>query len=149
MTKRRDFLKKTVLGTTGIAVAGLSSCKPSTGKGEAPAVQAGQELAGKDWHTDPEWRKVKYGAWGGPGVSAGPGPMDALLVKDYAPRSLVVTKETFVPKPKYPAIDCHVHVVAKTPEEIADWVKTMDEVGMETSVVLTGATGKQFDDLVE
>lgn len=101
----------------------------------------------KDWHTDPEWSRVKYGDWGGPGVSAGPGPMDKIRVKDHAPRSLVVTKETFVPKAKFPAIDSHVHVVAETPEDIAEWVKTMDEVGMETSVVLTRATGEEFEDL--
>ena len=144
MTKRREFIKKSILGTTAIAISG-TGCKSSVPTAE---VQPEIQLQ-KDWHADPEWSKVKYGAWGGPGVSAGPGPMDVILVKDYAPRSLVVTRETFVPKPKYPAIDCHVHVVAKTPEEIADWVKTMDEVGMETSVVLTGATGKSFDDLVE
>lgn len=101
----------------------------------------------KDWHTDPEWSRVKYGDWGGPGVSAGPGPMDKIRVKDHAPRSLVVTKETFVPKAKFPAIDSHVHVVAETPEDIAEWVKTMDEVGMETSVVLTRATGEEFENL--
>lgn len=146
MSKRRDFLKKSLLGTTGIALGALGSCKSSTAD---KAASAEAPVQAKDWHTDPEWSKVKYGSWGGPGVSAGPGPMDQILVKDWAPRSLVVTKENFVPKPKYPAIDCHVHVVAKTQEEIADWVKTMDEVGMETSVVLTGLTGKSFDDLVE
>jgi predicted TIM-barrel fold metal-dependent hydrolase len=146
MTKRRDFIKKSVIGTAGIAVAGvgISTEASASAPVAAPLVQPQ-----KDWHTDPEWRRVKYGEWGGPGVSAGPGPMDTILVKDWAPRSLVVSKETFVPKAKYPAIDCHVHVVARTPEEIADWVRTMDEVGMETSVVLTGATGKAFDDLVE
>lgn len=142
MAKRRDFIKKGVIGTAGLAVSGVGiSIKTSA----SPLNIQSQ----KDWHTDPEWRRVKYGEWGGPGVSAGPGPMDIILVKDYAPRSSVVTKETFVPKAKYPAIDSHVHVVAKTPEEIADWVKTMDAVGIETSIVLTGKTGKAFDDLVE
>jgi hypothetical protein len=102
----------------------------------------------KDWHTDPEWRKIKYGDWGGPGAAVS-GPMDTILVKDYAPRSSVVTKETFVPKAKYPAIDCHVHAKARTPAEVAEWVKTMDEVGIETSIVLTGVTGSAFDTLVD
>jgi uncharacterized protein len=139
MTKRRDFIRKSVLGTTGIAIGSL-------GLSSASAVET---LPQKDWHTDPEWNKIKYGDWGGPGVSAGPGPMDTILLKDYAPRSSVVTRETLVPKAKYPVIDCHVHVVGRTPEEIAEWVKTMDEVGMETSIVLTGATGKAFDALVD
>jgi predicted TIM-barrel fold metal-dependent hydrolase len=142
MTKRRDFIKKSVIGAAGIAV---------TGSGIGSEALAGAHVIQpqKDWHTDPEWRRVKYGEWGGPGVSAGPGPMDTILVKDYAPRSLVVTKETFVPKARYPAIDSHIHVVARTPDEIADWVQIMDEVGIETSIILTGATGKAFDGLVE
>ena len=146
MTKRRDFIKKSVIGTTGVAIGSMGlSCKSSS---SSPSPSAGSQPT-KDWHTDPEWSKIKYGDWGGPGVAAKPGQMDAILVKDYAPRSSVITTETFLPKAKYPVIDCHVHVVGKTPEEVADWVKTMDEVGIETSVVLTGATGKNFDDLVE
>jgi uncharacterized protein len=138
MTKRRDFIRKSIIGTTGLAIG-------SVGFSSKPVGTQSQ----KDWHTDPQWSKIKYGEWGGPGVSAGPGPMDTILVKDWAPRSSVVTTETFVPKAKYPAIDCHVHVVARTPEDIAQWVRTMDEVGMEKSIILTGATGKAFDSLVD
>jgi uncharacterized protein len=145
MTKRRNFIKKSIIGTTGIAIGGIGS---SYSIASIPIPTVDDQIQ-KDWHTDPEWRKIKYGDWGGPGVSAGPGPMDTILVKDYAPRSSVVTKETFVPKAKYPVIDCHVHVLARTPEQVAEWVKTMDEVGMETSIVLTGETGTAFDALVE
>jgi predicted TIM-barrel fold metal-dependent hydrolase len=61
-----------------------------------------------------------------------------------------VTQETFVEKSKYPSIDSHVHVVAKTSREIDDWVRTMDEVGIETSVVLThSAIGNEFAELVK
>ncbi len=145
MTKRRDFIKKSVLGlTAGVVTGGMSlNAKPSN------SLSLVNTAAQKDWHTDLEWSKIKYGGWGGPGVSAGPGPMDSILVKDYAPRSSVVTKETFVPKAKYPVIDSHVHVVGRTPDEVADWVRTMDEVGMETSLVLTGAIGEEFDALVD
>jgi len=146
MTKRRDFIRKSLIGTTGIAIGSMGfSCKSST-SAPVPTVNAQPQ---KDWHTDPEWSKIKYGEWGGPGVSAGPGPMDTILVKDYAPRSSVVTNETFVPKAKYPVIDCHVHVVAKTPVKVAEWVKTMDEVGIDKSIVLTEATGQEFDALVD
>jgi hypothetical protein len=103
----------------------------------------------KNWNSDPEWVKTKYGAWGGPGVDPTPGSMDKILLKDYAPKSSVVAEVTFVPKAKYPVIDVHTHVVAKTPDEVAEWIKTMDQVGIETSVVLTGATGANFDKLVE
>ena len=141
MTKRRDFIKKSILGTTGIAVSSVGI--------NSDASAAPQEIQHqKNWQNDPTWRKIKYGDWGGPGVSAKAGPMDTILLKDHAPRSTVVTQETFVQKAKYPAIDSHVHVVARSSEDIADWVRTMDEVGIEISVVLTGATGERFDALV-
>ncbi len=106
----------------------------------------GQDL--KNWNADPEWTETKYGAWGGPGVKPVPGTMDKILLKDYAPKSSVVSDITFIPKAKYPVIDVHTHG-ARTVEEVAEWVKTMDETGIETSVVLTGATGADFDRLVE
>jgi len=99
--------------------------------------------------TDPEWIKIRYGAWGGPGVNAAPGPMDPILLKDYAPKSSLVVPETAVAKARFPAIDVHAHVNARTPEEVKEWVRTMDEVGIEMTVILTGATGAQFDKLVD
>jgi len=146
MAKRRDFIRKSLIGTSGIAFASMAlRCKSPTST-PSPTVD-GQSH--KDWHTDPEWSKRKYGGWGGPGVSAVPGPMDTILVRDYAPGSSVITKETFVPKAKYPVIDSHVHVVARTPKEVAEWVSTMDEVGVDKSIVLTEATGSAFDALIE
>jgi predicted TIM-barrel fold metal-dependent hydrolase len=79
----------------------------------------------------------------------GPRPMDTVLLKNYRPRSSVVVHETFVPRAKYPAIDIHSHVNARTPEQVTQWVKTMDETGVEMTVVLTGATGEAFDRLVD
>jgi len=105
--------------------------------------------AGKNWTSDPDWVKARYGAWGGPGVTAAPGPMDAIALKDYAPAPSLVLAETFVAKAKYRAIDVHAHINAKTPEEVREWVHTMDETGIEMSVVLTGATGAAFDKLVD
>ncbi len=113
------------------------------------AISYGQKGPAKDWSTDGEWIKVRYGAWGGPGVRAAPGPMDAVALKDYAPKPSVIVPETSVPKARYPAVDVHTHVSARTPQEVKEWVRTMDEVGIETSVVLTGATGAAFDKLVE
>ncbi len=145
MSKRRDFIKKSTLGLVG----GMAFGKMSYG--EVSPASSITEDAGlqKNWQADPEWRRIKYGDWGGPGVSAKPGPMDKLLLKDHAPQSLVVTQETFVQKAKYPAIDSHVHVVARTPKDIDEWIRTMDEVGIETSVVLTAATGKDFANWVK
>jgi uncharacterized protein len=105
-------------------------------------------MAHPDLPRTTEWLRAKYGGWGGPGVDPAPGPMDSMLVKDYAPRPSVVVQETTVGKARFPAIDVHAHTEAKTPEQVKAWVQTMDEVGVETTVVLTGATGAQFDKYV-
>ncbi|MPZ18917.1 MAG: amidohydrolase family protein [Luteitalea sp.] len=144
---RRSFLKRG--GVAGITVAGvtiLPACRSESGETSTPDER---------WQTDPKWQEVKYGAWRGPGVPIGAGPMDGVLLKDYAPRSSVVTDETFVPKASYPVVDVHVHhyparAQGKSAEvTLAEWVKTQDEVGIQTSVVLTGATGSDFDRLLK
>jgi len=68
----------------------------------APAV--------KNWASDPAWIKTRYDGWGGPGVDPRPGPMDAVALKDYAPKSSLVLAETSVPKAKFPVVDVHSHV---------------------------------------
>ena len=74
---------------------------------------------------------------------------DQILLKDYKPVSIHKVPVTTVPKARYPAIDMHSHPWAKTPEDVDRWVKTMDEVGIEKTVLLTGAHGAEFDRLVE
>ena len=54
--------------------------------------------AEKNWAADPEWLTARYGAWGGPGVNPAPGPMDALALKDYAPKPSLIVSETVVPR---------------------------------------------------
>ncbi|MPY91239.1 MAG: amidohydrolase family protein [Luteitalea sp.] len=81
-----------------------------------------------------------------------PGPMDSILLKDYEPDSSLVVPEHHVPKARVPAIDVHSHDYVKTPEEIRAWVRRMDEVGVEVSVILSGwgdTTGARFDRLVD
>ncbi|MEN6335667.1 MAG: amidohydrolase family protein [Phycisphaerales bacterium] len=75
---------------------------------------------------------------------AGP---ESLLLKDFRPQSIYKVPVTDVAKAKFPAIDMHAHVYAETPEQVADWVRTMDEVGIQKSIVMTMATGKEFDRL--
>ncbi len=89
---------------------------------------------------------VKYG------VRVQAGPMDSILLKDYAPASSLVVPETHLPKARFPVIDVHTHTSMsniKTPEDVAAWVRTMDEVGVEKSVVFTGAIGAAFDRQVD
>ncbi len=85
---------------------------------------------------------VKYG------VRVQAGPMDSILLKDYAPASSLVAPETRLPKARFPVIDVHTHSSMsniKTAEDVAAWVRSMDEVGVEKSVVFTGVTGAAFD----
>lgn len=70
---------------------------------------------------------------------------ETLLLKDYRPVSLYKIPKTDVPKAKYPVIDMHTHQYAETPEKVAEWVKIMDEAGVEKSIILTGAVGAEFD----
>ena len=72
---------------------------------------------------------------------------ETILLKDYRPKSLYKIPISEVPRAKFPIIDMHSHAYAKTPEEIAEWVKNMDEVGIEKTIILSGATGQEFDNV--
>lgn len=72
---------------------------------------------------------------------------DQLLLKDYKPRSIFKIPETRIEKARYPIIDVHSHAYLATPAEIDRWVQIMDQVGVEKSVILSGATGAKFDEL--
>jgi predicted TIM-barrel fold metal-dependent hydrolase len=74
---------------------------------------------------------------------------DQILLKDYKPVSLHKVPVTTVARARYPAIDMHSHAYAKTPEDVDRWVKVMDEVGVEKTILLTGATGAEFDRVAE
>jgi len=75
-------------------------------------------------------------------------PSDQLLLKDYRPQSIYKVPQTRVEKARYPVIDVHSHPYARTPEAVDQWVRNMDEVGIAKSIVMAGATGKAFDDVV-
>src|SRR5438477_6680879 len=77
------------------------------------------------------------------GTNAGP---EQLLLKDYKPRSIYHIPETRIEKARFPAIDVHSHDYGRTREEVERWVRTMDAVGLEKTIILSGATGKKFDD---
>lgn len=82
------------------------------------------------------------------GLSATDRPVpESLLLKDFRPRSIYRIPRTTVEKARYPAIDMHAHPYARTPEQVDEWVRLMDEVGIDKAVILTMATGKQFDEI--
>ncbi len=92
------------------------------------------------------------GGGGAAGRAQTPAPAkspDEILLKDYKPVSLHKVPVTKVTKARYPIIDMHSHAYAKTPEDVDRWVKVMDEVGVEKTLILTGATGAEFDRLTE
>jgi predicted TIM-barrel fold metal-dependent hydrolase len=121
--QRRAFLKK--IGTAGLA----ASVTPALGM--LPLATA------QDSHSSSSNTKEASG-------QASP---ETILLKDYRPKSIYKIPITEVPKAKFPIIDMHSHAYAKTPEEIAEWVRNMDEVGVEKTIILSGATGQEFDDV--
>ena len=76
-----------------------------------------------------------------------PANPNTLLLKDYRPRSLYKVPVTHIEKAKFPIIDMHSHPYAKTDAEIAAWLRTMDSVNVEKTIILTMATGHEFDDI--
>lgn len=85
--------------------------------------------------------------WGSGNLAQTQTPPDQLLLKDYRPKSIYKIPVTLIQKAKYPIIDVHSHPYAKGPEEIAQWVKTMDEVGVEKTMILGYSTGARFDSI--
>jgi predicted TIM-barrel fold metal-dependent hydrolase len=72
---------------------------------------------------------------------------ETILLKDYRPISIYKIPVTAIPKAKFPIIDMHSHPYVKTPQEIDEWVRTMDEVGVLKTIILTMATGAEFDEI--
>ncbi len=72
-------------------------------------------------------------------------PPDQILLKDYKPRSIFNIPGTRVEKARYAVIDVHSHNYAHTDAEVDRWVRTMDEVGLQRTTILSGSTGAQFD----
>jgi uncharacterized protein len=72
-----------------------------------------------------------------------------LKLKDFRPVSIYKTPQTKIEKAKYPVIDFHSHDYPKTDAQVDEWVKTMDQVGIARSTILTYSTGARFDSVVE
>jgi predicted TIM-barrel fold metal-dependent hydrolase len=85
--------------------------------------------------------------WGAFNFTQAQTPPDQLLLKDHRPKSIYKIPVTNVPKAQYPVIDIHSHPYAKGPEEIAQWVRTMDEVGIEKTMILSYSTRARFDSI--
>jgi uncharacterized protein len=73
---------------------------------------------------------------------------DEILLKNYKPRSIFKIPESRIEKARYAVIDVHSHDYAPTQANVERWVQTMDEVGLERTIILSGATGRRFDQVM-
>ncbi|MGW8316943.1 MAG: amidohydrolase family protein [Bacteroidales bacterium] len=80
-------------------------------------------------------------------ASAGEGP-ESLTLARYRPESAYHIPKTMVEKPAWPIIDMHSHDYAASAAEIDAWVRTMDKLGIEKTVILSIRTGEAFDSVV-
>lgn len=85
--------------------------------------------------------------WAGQAPAAEEPSPETPLLKDFRPRFVYRIPVTEIVKARYPVIDMHAHVYVRTPEQLDRWVQVVDEHGIAKAIVLTGTTGKQFDDL--
>lgn len=71
---------------------------------------------------------------------------DSILLKNYRPKSIYKIPVTKIKKAKFPVIDMHSHSwMVKSDTEIKEWIKRMDKLGIEKTILLTSTTGKAFD----
>ena len=73
---------------------------------------------------------------------------ETILLKDYRPKSIYKIPVTQIDKAKHPIIDMHSHPYAKTPQQIDQWIKNMDECGVQKTMILTMTTGPEFDEIL-
>jgi len=83
----------------------------------------------------------------GNAVTAGESNPEGLLLQEYQPQSIYRIPQTRIARARFPVIDMHSHAYAKSSEEIARWVTLMDEVGIEKTMILTGRSGEEFEQI--
>lgn len=81
-----------------------------------------------------------------PAPAERPGTPPTILLNDYLPASIYRIPVTEVPKAKFRVFDGHDH--GHGPLSVTEMVRIMDKVGVEKSVIFTGATTvDRFDDV--
>ncbi len=71
-----------------------------------------------------------------------------LKLKDYRPVSIYKVPQSKIEKAKYPIIDFHSHDYPKSDTEVDAWVKTMDELNISKTLILSYSTGARLDSLI-
>src|SRR5258708_32865364 len=76
-----------------------------------------------------------------------------LKLKDWQPRSMMVTKETKVEKPAFPVVDIHNHLGSGkgrfTPENVKHMLAEMDAAGIRTVINLDGTWGDRLKETLQ
>jgi hypothetical protein len=88
-------------------------------------------------------------------IAAADSPSDIreLKLKDWAPKSAMVTKVTKVDKPAFPVVDDHNHLgtgkAFLTPQRVAHYLAEMDAAGVRTVVNLDGMWGTALKETLD
>src|SRR5436853_7767048 len=81
-------------------------------------------------------------------VAQPPADIRELKLRDWEPRSMMVTKTTVVEKPLFPVIDIHNHLgggkAYLTPARVQHYLTEMNEAGVRTVVNLDGGWGDRL-----
>lgn len=72
---------------------------------------------------------------------------DQLLLSHYRPQSSYKIPVSQISKSAFLAIDMHSHAYANTKDELDQWVQNMDKYGIQKTIILSGATGSEFDSI--
>ena len=84
------------------------------------------------------------------GTEEAANPADKILLKDFAPVVVNNIPVTQVDRAKFDIIDMHAHDYAENLEQVAQWCKVMDEVGvLNTAVMHCSWIGRPFEEYVE
>jgi predicted TIM-barrel fold metal-dependent hydrolase len=82
-----------------------------------------------------------------------PGDIRELKLRDWEPRSMMVTKTTIVERPLVPVVDMHNHLGGGKgqlkPEVVKRYLTEMDEAGVRTVVNLDGGWGERLKETLE
>jgi predicted TIM-barrel fold metal-dependent hydrolase len=73
---------------------------------------------------------------------------EQLLLRDYRPHSIYNVPVTDIKQARFPVIDMHAHDHGRNDAEVAEWVRTMDDLNIKKTVVLSQAHGKEFDEII-
>lgn len=96
------------------------------------------------------WLAITLVCLGASSLRAGdpPGDIRELKLRDWQPRSMMVTKTTIVEKPRYPVVDIHNHLGGGkdrlTPATVKRYLTEMAEAGVRTVINLDGGYGDRL-----